>query len=84
MAGDAGGGHGATTSVWIVTAVIMIGTLFAGISLIVWWLSPEFWIGVGLLLAGFIGGYFTHMMDMVTEYAPAPAHPELSARPEGT
>jgi hypothetical protein len=79
MAGESGGGHGATTGVWIVTAVIMIGTLLAGISLIVWWLSSEFWVGVGLLVAGCVGGYFTHIMDMVTEYAPPAAPREIES-----
>jgi hypothetical protein len=70
MDGGTGGGHGATTGVWIVTAVIMIGTVLAGISMIFWWLSWGFWIGVALIVGGGIGGYFTHIMDMVTEYAP--------------
>jgi hypothetical protein len=70
MAGDSGGGHGATTGVWIVTAVIMIGTILGGVALIIWnW--PLFWVGIGLLVAGGIGGYLTGIMDMVTEYAPA-------------
>ena len=72
MAGESGGGHGATSGVWIVTAVIMIGTVLGGVALIIWnW--PLFWVGVGLIVAGGIGGYFTHIMDMVTEYAPPPA-----------
>lgn len=69
MDGDSGGGHGATTGVWIVTAVIMLGTLVGGIALVIWsW--PMFWVGVGLMVAGGIGGYLTNIMDMVTEYAP--------------
>jgi hypothetical protein len=72
MAGDSGGGHGATTGVWIVTAVIMIGTILGGIALVIWnW--PLFWVGVGLMVAGCIGGYFANIMDMVTEYSPAPS-----------
>jgi hypothetical protein len=72
MAGDSGGGHGATTGVWIVTAVIMIGTILGGIALVIWnW--PLFWVGVGLMVAGCIGAYFANIMDMVTEYSPAPS-----------
>jgi hypothetical protein len=78
MAGDSAGGHGATTGVWIATAVIMIGTIVGGIGLIEWWLGPVFWIGVGLIVAGGIGGYFTNIMDMVSEFSPPPAPaPEL-------
>jgi hypothetical protein len=73
MAGDSGGGHGATTGVWIVTAVIMIGTILGGVALIIWnW--PLFWVGIGLVIAGCIGGYLTGIMDMVTEYAPVTPH----------
>jgi hypothetical protein len=78
MAGDSGGGHGATTGVWIVTAVIMVGVVLGGVALIIWnW--PLFWVGIGLLVAGCIAGYLTGIMDMVTEYAPATPHePEAS------
>jgi hypothetical protein len=70
MDGDSGGGHGATTGVWIVTAVMMVGTVVGGVALIIWnW--PLFWVGIGLLVAGGIGGYFTNIMDMVSEFAPA-------------
>jgi len=78
MDGEAGGGHGATTGVWIVTAVMMIGTVLAGISLILWWLSWGFWIGIAMIIGGGIGGYFTHIMDMVSEYAP-PAAREIES-----
>jgi hypothetical protein len=77
MAGDSTGGHGATTGVWIAAAVIMIGTVVAGVALIYWWLGPVFWVGIGLMVAGCIGGYFTNIMDMVSEYAPATSAPEL-------
>jgi hypothetical protein len=73
MAGDSAGGHNVTTGVWIVTVVIMIGTILGGVGLIEWWLGPVFWIGVGLIVAGGIGGYFTGIMDMVTEYSPVTA-----------
>jgi hypothetical protein len=69
MAGDSGGGHGATTGVWIVTGIIMLGTILGGIALVIWnW--PLFWVGVGLVVVGVIGAYLTNIMDMVTEYAP--------------
>jgi hypothetical protein len=73
MAGESAGGHGATTGVWIAAAVIMIGTVLAGVALIEWWLGPAFWVGIGLMVAGSAGGYFTHMMDMVSEFGPGPA-----------
>jgi hypothetical protein len=72
MAGEAGGGHGVTVGVWIVTAIIMLGTILGGVALVIWnW--PLFWVGVGMVVVGCIGGYLTHMMDMVTEYAPVTA-----------
>jgi hypothetical protein len=77
MAGDSGGGHGATTGVWIATAVIIAGSIVAGIALIEW-VWPVFWVGVGLMVAGCIGGYFTNIMDMVSEFSPAPGDVEHS------
>jgi hypothetical protein len=67
MAGGTGGGHGATTGVWIATAVIMAGTIVGGIGLIEW-IWPMFWVGVGLMVAGCVGGYFANIMDMVSEF----------------
>ena len=75
MAGEAGGGHGATTGVWICTAVIIAGTILGAIGLIEW-VWPMFWVGVGLVVAGCIGGYFANIMDMVSEYGPASSDPE--------
>ncbi len=71
MAGEAGGGHGVPLSVWIATAAMMVGTVIGGIGLIEW-VWPVFWTGVGLMVAGVIGAYFTHMMEVVSEYTPAP------------
>jgi hypothetical protein len=71
MAGESGGGHGATTSVWIATGAIIAGSIIGGIALIEW-IWPLFWVGVGLMVAGCIGGYFANIMDMVTEFSPAP------------
>lgn len=71
MAGAAGGGHGATTGVWIATAVIMIGTIVGGIGLIEW-IWPLFWVGAGLMVAGGLAGYFTNIMDAVSEFGPEP------------
>jgi hypothetical protein len=76
MAGESGGGHGATTAVWIATAVIMVGVVVGGIALIEW-VWPVFWIGVGLMVAGVAAGYFSHIMDMVSEYTPAASHQEI-------
>jgi hypothetical protein len=69
MATDSGGGHGATAGVWLVTAVIIVGSIVAGIALIEW-IWPMFWVGIGLMVAGGIGGYFANIMDMVTEFDP--------------
>lgn len=77
MARDASGEHGATPGVWMATAVIVVGSILAGVALIEWWLGPAFWIGIGLIVAGCIGGYFTNIMDMVSEYAPAAPTAEL-------
>jgi hypothetical protein len=77
MTGESAGGHGATTGVWIATAVIMIGTILAGVGLIEWWLGVVWWVGVGMIVVGCIGGYFANIMDMVSEFGPAPAAPEL-------
>jgi hypothetical protein len=71
MAGDSGGGHGVTTGVWIATAVIIAGSIVTGVALIEW-VWPVFWVGVGLMVAGCIGGYATNIMDMVTEFGAGP------------
>ncbi|HEX3907278.1 MAG TPA: hypothetical protein VHW92_05060 [Mycobacteriales bacterium] len=65
----AGNGHGASGATWFATAVIIIGTIVGGIALIEWiWVM--FWIGVGLFVAGCIGGYFAGIMESVTEFKP--------------
>jgi hypothetical protein len=61
--------------VWIATAVIIAGTIIGAVALIEW-VWPLFWIGVGLVVAGCIGGYFANIMDMVSEYGPASSDPE--------
>jgi fatty acid desaturase len=70
MAGNANVGHGASGAAWAATVVIIVGTIVGGIALIYWnWLM--FWIGVGLFVAGSIGGYFAGIMESVTEFTPA-------------
>ena len=70
MAGNANGGHGASGATWVATGVIIAGTILGGIALIEWnWVM--FWIGVGLFIAGCIGGYFAGIMESVTEFKPA-------------
>jgi hypothetical protein len=67
MAGNENAGHGASAAAWFACAVIMVGTILGGIALIIWnW--PLFWTGVGLFVAGCIGGYFSGIMDSVSEY----------------
>jgi hypothetical protein len=69
MAGNANVGHGASGAAWVATVVIIAGTIVGGIALIYWnWLM--FWIGVGLFVAGSIGGYFAGIMESVTEFTP--------------
>jgi hypothetical protein len=47
--------------------VIIVGTILGGIALIYWnW--PLFWVGVGLFVLGSVGGYFSGIMDAVTEF----------------
>lgn len=72
MAGNANVGHGASAAAWVATAVIIVGTIVGGIALIEWnW--PMFWTGVGLFVAGCVGGYFAGIMESVTEFTPAPS-----------
>jgi len=74
MAGDSGGGHGATTGMWIVVAVMIAGSIVTGVALIEW-VWPIFYVGIGMMVAGAIGGYFTNIMDAVSEFsAVAPAN----------
>jgi hypothetical protein len=66
MAGESGG-HNVTTGVWIAVAVIIAGSIIAGVALIEWvmWL---FYGGMGLMVAGCVIAYFTRIMDAVTEF----------------
>jgi hypothetical protein len=69
MADSSGGGHGGvTTAAWFVVAVIIVGSIVAGIALIEW-VWPLFYVGIGLMVAGSIAGYFVGIMTMVTEYS---------------
>jgi hypothetical protein len=72
MAGESGGGHGATAGVWAAVAVIIAGSIIGGIALIewVWWL---FYVGVGLIVLGCVGAFFAGIMDSVSEFSPAAA-----------
>jgi hypothetical protein len=62
------GGHGATVTAWIVTAVIVAAFIIGGIALIVhaWWL---FWVAVAIFVVGVVAGRLTHIMDEVSEYS---------------
>lgn len=76
MSGD--GGHGATVTAWIITAVIVLAFIVGGVALIAhtWWL---FWVGVALFVVGVIGGRVTHIMDEVSEYSlPGRGDPETT------
>jgi hypothetical protein len=61
--------HGASRTIWAAVLVIIAGTIVGGIALIYWnW--PMFWIGVGVFVAGCVGGYVAGIMDTVTEFGP--------------
>jgi polyferredoxin len=76
MADSSGGGHGGvTTAAWLVVAVVIAGSIVSAVALIEW-IWPVFWVGVGLMVVGSIGGLATGMMDMVTEYSIV-SRPEL-------
>jgi hypothetical protein len=78
MSASSGGSHGGVTALaWIVVAVVMAGSIVAGIALIEW-IWPLFWVGVGLMVLGAIVGAFAGMMDMVTEYGPSQAPSQTS------
>ncbi|HWC35954.1 MAG TPA: hypothetical protein VG650_14150 [Mycobacteriales bacterium] len=66
-------GHDVAPGIWVATFVIIVGTILGGIALIEWnW--PAFWIGVGLFVAGSVGGYLAGIMEAVTEFGPGPEH----------
>jgi hypothetical protein len=67
VAGNAGGGHGASIGSWIACLVIIAAFVVGGIAMIVWnW--PMFWVGVGVLVVGCIFARAVGIMDDVTEY----------------
>jgi hypothetical protein len=68
MAGESGGGHGATTGVWIAVALVIAGSIVMAIGLIEW-IWPMFWVGAGLMVLGTVGAYFANIMDMVSEFS---------------
>lgn len=72
MAGEAGGGHGATMGVWIATAIMIVGSIVSAIALIewIWWM---FYVGVGLMVGGGVMAFFAGIMDSVSEFTPPPA-----------
>lgn len=69
MAGNSGGGHGATSGVWVAVAMIIAGSIAMAVALIEW-VWPVFWIGTALVVVGVLVAYFADIMDMVTEFGP--------------
>lgn len=67
MAGNAGGGHGASVGSWIACVVIIVGFLVGGIAM-VYWNWPAFWIGVGVVVVGCVIARAVGIMEDVTEY----------------
>jgi hypothetical protein len=69
MADSSSGGHGGvTTTAWVVVAVIIAGSIVSAVALIEW-IWPVFWVGIGLMVVGAVGGFASGMMEMVTEYS---------------
>jgi fatty acid desaturase len=67
VAGNAGGGHGASIGSWLACLVIIAGFAVGGIAMVVWnW--PMFWVGVGVTVLGCVMAHVVHIMDDVTEY----------------
>ena len=67
MAGNAGGGHGASVGSWVACLVIVVGFLLGGIALVVWnW--PLFWLSVAIIVIGCIIARASNIMDDVMEY----------------
>ena len=67
VAGNAGGGHGASMGSWVACFVIIVGFLVGGIAMIYWnW--PMFWVGVGVVVVGCVIARAVNIMDDVTEY----------------
>lgn len=81
MAGNAGGGHGASIGSWMACFIIIAGFVVGGIALIYWnW--PLFWGAVGIVVLGGIIGRAANIMEDVTEYGGAQSaggDPETSA-----
>ena len=77
MAGNAGGGHGASIGSWVACLVIIAGFLVGGLALIVWnW--PVFWVGVGVVVVGAVIARAVHIMEDVMEYGGGANDPETS------
>jgi hypothetical protein len=67
VAGNAGGGHGASMGSWTACLVIIAGFIIGGVALIYWnW--PVFWVGVGVTVVGCVIARAVNIMDDVTEY----------------
>ena len=67
MAGNAGGGHGASVGSWLACLVIIAGFVVGGVALVIWnW--PVFWIGVGVIVVGCVIARAANIMDDVSEY----------------
>ena len=67
MAGNAGGGHGASMGSWVACFVIIAGFIIGGVALIYWnW--PVFWVGVGVVVVGCVIAKAVNIMEDVTEY----------------
>lgn len=77
MAGNAGGGHGASIGSWIACFVIIAGFLVGGIAMIYWnW--PVFWVGVGVVVIGGVIAKAVNIMDDVMEYGGGSADAEAT------
>jgi hypothetical protein len=78
VAGNAGGGHGASMGSWTACLVIIAGFIIGGVALIYWnW--PVFWVGVGVTVVGCVIARAVNIMDDVTEYGGGAGHDPSSA-----
>jgi hypothetical protein len=67
MAGESGGFHGASASIWAAVAVVIAGSIVMGVALIEW-VWPVFWVGAGLVVAGCVWAAAAGVMDSVSEF----------------
>jgi dipeptide/tripeptide permease len=61
--------HATTPAIWAGVAVVIAGSIVAGIALIEWW-WPVFWVGIAMMVLGSGGLWKANVMDAVSEWTP--------------